>query len=206
MVELSGIFCNNVASRLLEYSLNSRKNIIINTSLRETDLISDFINNKFIPERYNINICVLATPLEECALSSQERYEKQIEKKEFPRFATMDFIKDSEVKIYETIKELEKISNIDAIEVYRRGKNENELPIKVYSSKDEFKRYSNAIEAIENCKRYEKRKKTNINQLLRAKNLYIKRKNRHANLEEFEELSKIIEYYKKQINIEEKEL
>ena len=200
MVELSSEFCNKVASELLEYALKNRKNIIINTSLREKDLILNFINYKFIPAGYKIDICVLSTSIEECILSSQERYEKQIEEKEFPRFTTIKFIKDSESKIKETIKELENIKEIGAIEIYIRGKDKNTLPIKVYSTKDKLKRYRNAIEAIENCKKEEKRKHTNEEQLARVRKLYEKRKNRSATEEEFKVLSEIIEYYKENSN------
>lgn len=198
MVELSIRFCNQVASQLLEYALKNRKNIIINTSLRDTDLMLNFINNKFIPAGYHIDICILATPLEECILSSQERYERQIEEKEFPRFTTIEFMNESEVQIDQTIKELEKMRNIGAIEVYKRGKNEKEFPIKVYDSEDELKKYPNAIVAIEDCKRQEKQKRTVQEQLTRIQELYKKRKKRGADSEEFEVLDKIKEYYKKE--------
>ena len=66
---------------ILEYSLKNRKNIIINTSLRQKDLMINFINNKFIPNGYSVDVLLIATSLEECIISSQERYEKQIEEK-----------------------------------------------------------------------------------------------------------------------------
>lgn len=197
MVELSIHFCNQVASKLLEYALQNRKNIIINTPLRDTDLMLNFVHNKFIPAGYHIDICILVTSLEECILSSQERYEKQIEEKEFPRFTTIEFMNESEVQINQTIEALEKIRNISAIKVFKRGKNENEFPVKIYNSEDELKRYSNAREAMEDCKRREKQEKTNQEQIARVQELYRKRKNRQASSEEFEVLAKILHYYEK---------
>ena len=205
MVELSCDFCNNVASEILEYSLKNRKNIIINTSLRQKDLMINFINNKFIPNGYSVDVLLIATSLEECIISSQERYEKQIEEKEFPRFTTINFIKDSEIKIYETMEELEKIENVNKIEIYRRGENEQKPPIKVYDSRDKIKKYKNAIEAMEKCKEYEKRRKTDREQLDRIKELCKKRKKRPANLEELEILSKMVEFYKQKANLEREE-
>lgn len=197
MIGLSCDFANNIASKILEYSLKNRKNIIINTSLRETELIMEFINNKFIPNNYNVEVFVIITPIEECIISSQERYEKQIEEKEFPRFTTIEFIRESQVRIYETVKKIEKIKNINKINLYIRGKNENELPIKVFSSNDKVKKYRNVMEAIEGCEKNEYHKKTNEHQLYRINQLYKKRKKREAEQQELDVLVEMMDYYKK---------
>ena len=197
IIELSCDFANNVASKILEYSLKNKKNIIINTPLRETNLMIDFINNKFIPNGYNVDISIIVTPIEECIISSQERYENQIEEKEFPRFTTIEFIKEAEKKIYQTIEKLEKMINVNKIEIYIRGENEKKSPIKVYSSIDKEKKYQNLIEIIEKCKENEKNRKTNKEQLERINKLYEKRKKRGAEQNELEILDKMKDYYKK---------
>lgn len=197
IIELSCDFANNVASQILEYSLRNKKNIIINTPLRETNLMIDFINNKFIPNGYNVDISIIVTPIEECIISSQERYEKQIEEKEFPRFTTIEFIEEAEKKIYQTIEKLEKMINVNKIEIYIRGENEKKSPIKVYSSIDKEKKYQNLIEIIEKCKENEKNRKTNKEQLERINKLYEKRKKRGAEQNELEILDKMKDYYKK---------
>ena len=197
IIELSCDFANNVASKILEYSLRNKKNIIINTPLRETNLMIDFISNKFIPNGYNVDISIIVTPIEECIISSQERYEKQIEEKEFPRFTTIEFIEEAEKKIYQTIEKLEKMPNINKIEIHIRGENENKFPIKVYSSIDKEKKYQNLIEVIEKCKENEKNRKTNKEQLERINKLYEKRKKRGAEQNELEILDKMKDYYRK---------
>ncbi len=202
MTELSAEFCNQVASELLEYALQKRKNIIINTTLRETNLMLHFINDKFVPMGYNVDVAVLSVPLEECIISSQERYEKQIEDKEFPRFTTIEFMKDAQVRINETIRKIEQLKEINKIEVYIRGTNEKDLPIKIYNSEDEAKNYHNAIEAIEYAKTYKNQGKKNHEQLKRLENLLNKRENRKANPQECKEILDMINYYKKKIQQE----
>lgn len=202
MVNKTASFCNKVADELLEYALQERKDIIVNTTLRETDLILNFINDRFMPLGYEIDICMLATTIEESFISAQERYEEQLEEGEVARFTTMTFIKDSDEKISETIGKLGRLSSVHSIKVFKRGEGEVDYPILVYGSNQQLKTYSSAEEAIDDCKKKEKLKENPKKQLSRIKEVYLKRKDRNATCEEFQELLLLIHSYENNKELE----
>lgn len=183
-------FANELELNLLTYALTQKKNIIHVSTLRATEIMLDFIHNYAIPSGYKVGICAMSVPFLESALSCEERYEIQIsEGNDIPRFTSFDFMKSADDGFLNTIQILENDNNIDFIKIYRRCNLSH--PERIYSSTDINNNYSNALNAI-NSNRTFQQEHTSFNDVQkRLQILYALKKNRNANLIEFESLSKI---------------
>ena len=80
-----------------------------------------------------------------CLMSIIERYEGQIMEKGWGRLVTLEHFYKAYTEILETISQLEKMAEVDSIEVYIRG-DEPTKPIRIYSN--EGKEFLNARFAI----------------------------------------------------------
>lgn len=194
---------NQIESELIAHSIECKKNIILVSTLRATDAIREIIEQQLKPKGYKVGASIMAVPIYESALSAQLRYEEQIlNESQIPRFTSLSFIKDTNQKIANTIRELDVNNRIlDFTRVYKRGKNDKDLPELVYDSSMEDKRFRNTLEALIETENVEGQKEVTIDKIYTIKKLFEIGKARKATKEELENISELYEYYSSKIEL-----
>lgn len=188
---------NNIEAELISYSINQKKNLILVSTLRATDIIGEIIKTKLKPNGYTIGANILSVPVYESALSAQMRYEEQISSEdEIPRYTSLEFIKDTHQKIIKTIQELVLRDKLfDTIQVYKRGVNSNDFPVVVYDSSLKNQNFRNVLEAFIETESLESKKKITPEKISILKKIYDTGKKRNATKDELENILKLYNYF-----------
>ena len=184
-------FANAIEAELIKKGIEGKFDIISVTSLRATAAIDSIVYEPAINSGYKMEACIMSVPVRECGLSAQNRYETQIEKKEFPRFTPMSFIEGSNSGIIKTILMLQGKRDRPVIKIYKRGKGENSMPIKYYDSTERSSKYRVALEAFMNPETAI----TPENASSQLKELYEKKENRGADATEYQSLERLEELF-----------
>lgn len=194
---------NQIEAELIAHSIECKKSIILVSTLRATDTIRKIIEQKLRPKGYKVGASVIVVPVYESALSSQMRYEEQIlDESQIPRFASISFIKNTNQKIVNTIRELDVNNKIlDFTRVYKRGKTDKDLPELVYDSSVGDKRFRSTLEALIDTENVEGQKEVTIDKIYTIKKLFEIGKARKATKEELENTSELYEYYSSKIEL-----
>ena len=127
---------NIIEKELLFYSIENKKDIIHISSIRSYEYIDNLINDYLKPLCYDIYLYIMVTNEVESAISTYERYLKDLKNKEdFPRINKEDYL----IMAYEGFKKgVEYFGEINAfneIHIFKRGKDMT-LPTEIkYSSK-----------------------------------------------------------------------
>lgn len=127
---------------LLE-AINNKYNFIFEVTLRNERIIRKM---KLLKEKgYNVIVRCLAVPYLESLITSYERYEKQIEARNWGRFINIKSYNKTYENIPETVENIEKSEYCDSLEVYLRGKDVF-LPELIYGNYSEEYRKEKSIE------------------------------------------------------------
>ena len=135
---------NAWTDNLFDSAVTGSYNIIFEGTGRNIKLLQKMIRHM---SKYKIVIRAMAVNELNCLMSIIERYEGQIIGKGWGRLVTLDHFYKAYTEILETISQLEKMAEVDLIEVYTRGQ-EPTKPIRIYSN--ESKEFLNARLAIIN--------------------------------------------------------
>jgi len=191
-------FSNAVEAELIRRAFEKRCDIISVTTLRATEAIKQLLYEPAEKAGYKVEIHLMSVPIEECGLSAQIRYERQILQGECPRFTPMSFIESSLQGIKHTIQLIQGKDEKIVIKIYSRGENEQAEPIEVFDTQKTSDMYGCAMEAFLNPdKRYDKGiAVTQINNLYRIK------QNRNASTVEFDSLKRLMNLYNQDIDME----
>lgn len=135
---------NAWTDNLFDSAVTGSYNIIFEGTGRNIKLLQKMIRQM---PKYKIVIRAMAVNELNCLMSIIERYEGQIIGKGWGRLVTLDHFYKAYTEILETISQLEKMTEVDFIEVYMRGQ-EPTKPIRIYSN--ESKEFLNARLAIIN--------------------------------------------------------
>lgn len=127
---------------LFDSAVSGSYNIIFEGTGRNIKLLQKMIRQM---TKYKIVIRAMAVNELNCLMSIIERYEGQIMEKGWGRLVTLEHFYKAYTEILETISQLEKMAEVDSIEVYIRG-DEPTKPIRIYSN--EGKEFLNARFAI----------------------------------------------------------
>lgn len=190
-ITITSEFSNAIEAELIKKSIEQHCDIISVTTLRATEAIEKVLYEPAINAGYKIEACIMSVPISESGLSAQNRYEKQIEYGECPRFTPMTFIEDSFNGIKNTIQMLQNREDKPTIKIYRRGQNEKSMPIEYYNNKEENYMYRCALEAFLNPA-----KSLNTeNAIKQLRELYQLKKRRSANNIEYASLERLQELF-----------
>lgn len=189
-------FANAIESELIKKSFISGLDIISVSTLRATEAINKILYEPAIENGYEIELHIISTPIAECALSAQQRYEEQIKSKEFPRLVGVGFIKDSLKGIRETIQLMQSKPNVPLINIYNRGIDKQSEPEVVYSNYYPNNRYNGLVDALLNPRKFV----TSSDAAVIIKKLYEIKENRGASETEFDALEGLQSLY--DLNIE----
>lgn len=188
---------NAIEQELLDYAIQRKKNIILVSTLRAKDAIKAIIKEKLRPQGYKVGTNIIAVPIYDSALSAQIRYEEQIlDKSEVPRFTSIEFVKDTNQKILSSIRELDvNDRNFDFVNIFKRGKSKDDLPIMVYQNDEKDNRYRNALEAYIEIINLESKKERGQQNIYELKRIYDLQKKRESTNEEITNLSALYDYF-----------
>lgn len=157
LVKETSEFANVVEAELMDYAISEGKNIISCSSMRATSLIENIILHSLKPNGYIVESSLIVTPFIECLISSYERYENEIEKKDFgiPRSVDINFMKIVQNAYPETVQMLYDKEYATTIELYRRGMTARdkcilEKRIKCGSGPINFKELILKVESLQN--------------------------------------------------------
>lgn len=188
---------NAIEQELLEYSIQRKKNIILVSTLRAKDTIKAIIEEKLRPQGYKVGTDIIAVPIYDSALSAQIRYEEQIlDESQVPRFTSLDFVKDTNQKILNSIRELDVNSgSFDFVTIFKRGKSKDDLPITVYQNNGNDKRYQNSLEAYIETSNLESSKEQQEQSLDELKRMYELQRKRESTNDEKKNLLALYDYF-----------
>lgn len=184
-------FANAVESELIRKSFESGLDIISVSTLRATETINKILYEPAIENGYDIELHIISTPVVECALSAQQRYEAQIKSKEFPRLVSVGYIKDSLKGIKETIQLMQSKPSAPLINIYNRGIDKQSEPEVVYSNYNPNNRYNGLVDALLNPRKFV----TSNDAVIKIKELYELKENRGASETEFDALEELQSLY-----------
>lgn len=182
---------------MLNYSIQRKKNIILVSTLRAKDAIKSIIEEKLRPYGYKVGTDIIAVPIYDSALSAQIRYEEQIlDETQVPRFTSLDFIKDTNQKILNSIRELDVNSgSFDFVNIFKRGKSKYDLPITVYQNNGNDMRYQNSLEAYIETSNLESSKEQQEQSLEELRKMHELQRNRQSTNEEKRNLLDLYDYF-----------
>lgn len=188
---------NAIEQEVLEYSIQRKKNIILVSTLRAKDAIKAIIEEKLRPQGYKVGTDIIAVPIYDSALSAQIRYEEQIlDESQVPRFTSLDFVKDTNQKILNSIRELDINSgSFDFVTIFKRGKSKDDLPITVYQNNENDKRYQNSLEAYIETSNLENSKEQQEQSLDELKRMYELQRKRESTNDEKKNLLALYDYF-----------
>lgn len=188
---------NAIEQEVLEYSIQRKKNIILVSTLRAKDAIKAIIEEKLRPQGYKVGTDIIAVPIYDSALSAQIRYEEQIlDESQVPRFTSLDFVKDTNQKILNSIRELDVNSrSFDFVTIFKRGKSKDDLPITVYQNNGNDKRYQNSLEAYIETSNLESSKEQQEQSLDELKRMYELQRKRESTNDEKKNLLALYDYF-----------
>ena len=190
-IEETSEFSNAIEAELIKKAFEEHCDIISVTTLRATEAIDRILYEPAIRKGYKVQACIMSVPITESGLSAQNRYEKQIENGECPRFTPMSFIESCFQGITNTIQMLQNKKDRPIIKVYNRGKGEKSMPIEIYNSQKQNYRYRCALEAFVNpIKNLNKE-----NAIKQINELYKLKKTRSANTIEYSSLERLEELF-----------
>ena len=172
---------NIIEKELLFYSIENKKDIIHISSIRSYEYIDNLINDYLKPLCYDIYLYIMVTNEVESAISTYERYLKDLKNKEdFPRINKEDYL----IMAYEGFKKgVEYFGEINAfneIHIFKRGKDMT-LPTEIkYSSKS----------IVETIKKEEERQKKELD--YNKINIRVNNIKKNLNIEERKEFDKVV--------------
>ncbi len=130
-------------NKILHEAIENKYNFIFEVTLRNERILRKI---KLLKERgFEVIVRGLAVPYLESLLSSYERYEKQVEARNWGRFFNPEKYNNTYQSIPNTIEAIENSGYCDAIEIYLRGK-EIKLPELIYGSYSKYYKKEHLIE------------------------------------------------------------
>lgn len=135
---------NPWTDRLFDEAIKNNYNVIFEGTGRNLKLLT-----KMIEKMSNYKIIVRGMAVNElnCLMSIIERYEGQIKNKGWGRLVSVEHFYKAYEEMLATIKQLETLEQVDAVEVYIRG-NSPTTPIMIYSNnQSEFENAQMAVVA-----------------------------------------------------------
>lgn len=130
-VNHSIMFANMVEEELIKAAIDRGISFISVTSLRATDALNDLICIPARKKGFRFEIAAMVARIDECLLTTQMRYEEQIDKGQFPRYVTRDYM---HLAYTGMLRSLDYFSKQMPIKLYKRGKGEDSLPVNVFDS------------------------------------------------------------------------
>ena len=130
---------------LVDKVISEGYNVMYEGTGRKLELFKNMINKM---DGYDITIRAIAVNDLNCLMSILERYEYQVKTKGWGRLVSLDtFYKAYKDEMLDTLNALENLKEVNDVEVFLRGNNPVK-PIKIYSNKDNNKKYINAKSAV----------------------------------------------------------
>lgn len=149
-------------NEILNYAIENKYNFIFEVTLRNERILERIRELK--EKNYNVIVRGLAVSYIESLLSAYERYEKQVETRNWGRFFNPISYNETYKNIPNVIEKIELDQNYDVLEIYKRGI-DIKSPILIYGNyskqyKKEYSQYSElpqfeyktAKEAIMKCR------------------------------------------------------
>ncbi len=135
---------NKWADKLVELALKQKYNVIYEGT-GNSKVMLNIIKNKM--DNHEITIRTLAVNDLNCLMSILDRYEGQVDRKEYGRLVTEDRFYHIYNSFLDVIDKLEKSGIAKSIEVYTRGEKIKDK-VRIYASDDKEKTYPDAKTAL----------------------------------------------------------